>query len=78
MDKRKIIFIVIMVLLVGSLIGNAYWFGSQWLEEDRANAFNAGAVSMKNYIIQVAQDNGLVVLEDSEGQQLKLIKVNGE
>ena len=76
MNKIKIIWIIVSILLMGSLAGNAYWFGSKWLNQDRVNSFNTGASSMRNYIVETVQKNGIIIVENEKGEQIKLIQIN--
>lgn len=74
MNKKRIVIILIIVLLVCSLVGNIYWFGRQWFNKQITNAFNAGTIAIINAITEAVNKTGTVFLTNKDGQQIKLIQ----
>ena len=74
MNKKKIVSILIIVLLVFSLVGNIYWFGKQWFDKQMTDAFRAGTVTTINAITEAVNKTGEVFLTNKDGQQIKLIQ----
>ena len=64
---------IAIIVLILSLSGNFYWFGSQWIQKEKQKYFDAGAVQMRDDIFQIAEQNKNITIGNSEGKQIILI-----
>lgn len=71
--KKYIIGIIALVVLV-SISANGYFFFNNWIKGERQNYFNAGAIQLRENVYNAATQNGFVIIANSKGEQLRLIK----
>ena len=65
--KKRLIYLILVV----SLFGNAWYFGSQWFAKEKQKAFNQGVIT----VFQTAQKNGSVQMT-IDGKTIKLIPLS--
>lgn len=65
-------FRLILLIAVISIVLNLWFFGGRWLQTERQNYLNAGAVQLRDQVFQIATQQGWVIIGNSVGETIRL------
>lgn len=69
MNKKIIITIAVVILVIVSLVGNGYFLANNWWQTKKTQLINQGILTVFN----IAKENGFVKYTDKDGKSIKLI-----
>lgn len=63
---KKLYKILIAILIALSVFGNIYYFGGQYIREEKAKIYNQGVNDTGMYIYTAIKENGELTIQNGE------------